>query len=60
MKCCGREVYDNGDNYRCGVCGKRKPKINPEASRKCPECKNMLYMNFNNMHCGKCGYRRYV
>lgn len=57
MKCCGKYMYDNGNNYHCNICGRRiykrqKPKI-------CPRCKSSLYDNGNNVHCAKCGYRKY-
>lgn len=59
MKCCGKEMFDNRDNYHCNICGKRiykqrKPSI-------CPKCKSSLNLfdNGDNVHCLKCGYRKY-
>lgn len=56
MKCCGKEMHDNGSNYHCAVCDKRifkKPTI-------CPKCKVKLYDNGNNVHCPKCDYRKFI
>ena len=55
MECCGKEMYDNKDNYHCNICGKRIYK-KPQA---CPYCKTTLYDNGNNVHCAKCGFRKY-
>lgn len=61
MKCCGREMYDNGSNYRCGICGKRIYKTSkPLTPRRCPVCGADLFDNGNNIHCQKCGFREYV
>ena len=58
MKCCGKVMYDNGDNYRCGVCGKRIKIIKKVDT--CPYCSAQLYDNGDNVHCAKCGYRRRI
>lgn len=52
MKCCGKEMFNNTNNYRCRTCGKKIYKI-------CPVCKNKLSINSNNVHCEKCNYRKW-
>lgn len=58
MKCCGKEMYDNGNNFRCGICERRYVKIH--KSLRCPVCNQRMYDNGNNLHCGKCDYRKYT
>ena len=60
MKCCGKEMYDNGDNFRCGKCGKRIYKPKAVASKICPRCGRPVYVNDDNIHCSNCDYREYV
>ena len=56
MKCCGKEMYNNKNDYHCSVCGKRIFKgVIPS---KCPVCNSQLYNNKTNVHCEKCGYRK--
>ncbi len=57
MKCCGKEMYNNEDNYHCNICGKRVYKL--KKPKICPECGTVLYDNGDNMHCAKCGFRKY-
>ncbi len=57
MICCGKEMYDNGNNYHCSICGNRIYKsIKPT---KCPRCHSRIYNNGNNVHCAKCGYIKF-
>lgn len=57
MKCCGKEMYDNINNFHCAVCGRR---IYKNVLEICPICKNSLYINTDNIHCVKCGYRKNI
>lgn len=58
MKCCGKEMYDNKNDFHCAVCGRRVYK--KKVIEICPICKNSLYTNRDNIHCAKCGYRKYI
>ncbi len=57
MECCGKKMYDNGDNFHCNICGKR---IYKKKRSICPKCKSGLNDNGNNVHCAKCGYREFI
>ena len=56
MQCCGKDMYDNGNNYHCAVCGNRIYKTTKPVT--CPVCKSKLYDNGDNVHCAKCEYRK--
>lgn len=58
MKCCGKEMFDNINNFHCNICGKRIFKKKKRTI--CPKCKSGLYDNGNNVHCVKCGYREFI
>ena len=58
MKCCGKEMFDNINNFHCNICGKRIFKKKKRII--CPKCKSGLYDNGNNVHCAKCGYREFI
>lgn len=41
MKCCGKEMYDNGDNYHCSDCNKR---IYKKDLKICPICRKEVFL----------------
>ena len=57
MKCCGKEMYDNGDNYHCSECNKR---IYKKDLKICPQCGKEVFFNGNNVHCPNCGNRKFL